>query len=281
MCNNADRITIKGWITDGSPVVFSDTIRLKTETKKFIGHRRYFEGLIDDKIMLGTGSIPWEEGGHDAELEWVLLFEKPISKIIIDENTECVLQGMIEGKNLRKLLGTDQIAWAPASIGNNIISTKDGNQGSEISGIKIKLDDLRKNQILATMKLTYKKEDGEHISERIVQSDVLCGLPIIEFLNDLKATASSIGFEDGRVVNLGAWGDQSGYVNERKRQIKAMLKSLLVNNEFERALDYSRNLLIQNVIDNKEGMCKIGVAELTVFEGITSKVIGMAKLQTV
>ena len=274
--------SVVAWITDGSPVIFRDTHKLETETKPWFGHKRRFEGLVDMSVCLGSCSIPWQEGGHDAELEWVLFFDQPINEISdIDSNTSCILQGMIEGKNLYYLRGEDEIDWAPATIGNNVVATKGGNTLSNIGGRRVNLGQLSESTVLATMYLKYRKENGTLLSERVVPSTVLEKLHIVDYVKELSRRASEFGLQGSRVVNLGANGDTSGYVNDQKRQIGSFIKTFFATTEFERVLNGCRHRLIQKLIGDKEGMGRGEEATLEVYQRTDRTVkIGEAILKT-
>ena len=104
------------WITDGSVPVFSDTERLKASHKGMLGLPVRYEGFVDPDVPRGSATV--HGGAEDVlyvEAEWVVEFPEgiPAPGAVID-STPIVLQGLIEGKWMNRLLGTR--AWQPASI---------------------------------------------------------------------------------------------------------------------------------------------------------------------
>jgi len=274
--------TVTAWITDGSTISFSDTHKLNTDVIPTLTTlTEEYEGLVDPSVFIGKGHVSWETGGHDAELEWVLIFEKPLVEINISEETNCILQGMIEGKNLSKLLGEEQIDWEPASLKNNVIATQDNNNASITGGIPTCLGALNGKAILATMRLSnFTKENGSILPERVVDSTVLEKFPVIKFLKELKERADDFGMNDCRIVNLGSNGKQSGYVNNRTYKMDAIL-SVLKHNPLELIKkgfsDHVRHQLIKDLIEEKEGMAKGSETLLQVFD-TQNHVVGKAIL---
>lgn len=278
------------WITDGSAVTFLDTHKLNvTVPSNAIFKKGYYEGLTDQNVFIRSGSIGWQEGGHDAELEWVLIFDRPITEMTFTDKTECTLQGMIEGKNLAQLLGEGEIPWAPASIGNNVIATMDDTGQEIVGGVeKITLQDLQRDDILATMRLNFKKEDGGTIPTREVPSTVLKDLPVVELLEALKKSADEYGLTDCRVVNLGANGKHSAYVNNTFLKLEAVLEEIssrdgilaILRTGFEGVRDKVRNELIKELIEEEKGIGKGCEAHLQVFDH-SGGVVGEAVLKAV
>lgn len=178
MCSQQNGGITSAWLTDGSPVRFLDTVKLKTKPSSFLPFlKESYEGLLDPNVFIGYGCIAWEEGGHDTELEWALIFEQPIGEISISEGTPCTLQGMIEGKNLSALLGTHSIPWKPASLSNNVIATLDPDSKELTGGVKTTLgqlqEDLREQKPIASMHLSFPCINGSILPTRTVSSAVL------------------------------------------------------------------------------------------------------------
>ncbi|WP_319549569.1 hypothetical protein [Desulfogranum marinum] len=276
------------WITDSSAITFLDTHKTNvTVPSESIFKKNKYEGLTDNQVFIGFARIDWEEGGHDAELEWVLIFDQPITEITFTDKTECTLQGMIEGKNLAKLCGEKEIKWGPASIGNNVIATMDETNQEIAGGKKITFKDLQGDDVLATMRLSFKKENGEEIQTREVPSTVLKKFPVVELLEELKKNAGKYGLEDCCVVNLGANGKESAYVNNRLLQIEAVLKENLSPEGILTNLtkgsgelkDRVRDELIKKLIDDQKGMGRGSKAHLEVSTP-SKEIIGKAILQT-
>jgi len=112
------------WITDGSLPVFSDTERLSTSHRGFLGLPVRYEGFVDPDVALGASEIFGDrpDDALFAEAEWCVLLDDPLTEP--DDSTPIVLQGLIEGKWMNRLLGTK--AWRPASIANNVLAAGRG-----------------------------------------------------------------------------------------------------------------------------------------------------------
>src|SRR3954466_3830803 len=117
--------TARVWITDGSLPVFSDTTQLRTSHPVLAGLRTPYEGFIDPGVGRGSLEVA-REGPADVlfvEAEWCVEFPSGVPRLAGAE-TPVVLQGLIEGKWMNRLLGTN--AWQPASIGNNVLAAGPG-----------------------------------------------------------------------------------------------------------------------------------------------------------
>src|SRR5579864_8467511 len=117
--------TARVWITDGSLPVFSDTVQLATDHPALAGLRTRYEGFVDASVGLGWLEVA-RELAADAlfvEAEWCVTFPDGVPPRV-DVDTPVVLQGLIEGKWMNRLLDTR--AWQPASFGNNVLAAGPG-----------------------------------------------------------------------------------------------------------------------------------------------------------
>lgn len=286
---------VKAWITDGSPVIFDETMKMETEIEtSFIEElfSRTYEGIVDEVVQTGEISVPFQKGGHDAELEWALIFEDPLPEIEITPETECRLQGMIEGKNLGKLLGPNRISWLPSSLGNNVLAMTDNNTNPFVSGIKVKLKDLMARDIIAQMHLTFTPQNDDlPVVARHIPSTLLRNFPLIEFLRELSSKAELFNLNDVQIINLSAIGEESGYVNEGFRKAEALLESLfdgiislrrirrntgLTNSDIS---DRIRDKLVRNVIEEK-AYIKQGTSAFLFVSDSNNQEIGKARFES-
>lgn len=273
--------TVAVWITDGSLPVFSDTHHLTTKTPKQLHlFSSNFEGLIDRQVMIGSGSIPWQQGGHDAELEWALCFDDPLAEIEITEHTPCTLQGMIEGKNLQFLLGEKQIPWSPASIGNNVIASADTSPHDLSGGIRTTIGDILNQEIQATMRLSFRMENGSMLPERVVDISVLQDFPLLKFLHELQTKADAFHLTGCRIINLGANGKDSGYVNNMQNIFLSVLGEILLPLKgFDNLSHRIRHRLVNELIMARKGMARGSDAALKVYDN-KGNIVGQASLIT-
>jgi hypothetical protein len=118
-------VTARVWITDGSLPRFGDTTRLQTSHPAAFGLTAAYEGGVDFHVPVGRAEYRAArlDDAFFAEAEWCVGFpDGPPDEVTAE--TEVVVQGLLEGKWLNRLLGTH--AWRPASIGNNLLAAGPG-----------------------------------------------------------------------------------------------------------------------------------------------------------
>lgn len=188
------------WITDGSVPVFSDTQRLRASHKGLLGLPVRYEGFVDPDVPRGSAEI---SGPADdvlfVEAEWFVEFPGGLPATV-DETTPVVLQGLIEGKWMNRLLGTR--AWQPASLGNNVLA--DG------PGISTTLGALE-GDVQGETRVEYELPGGGRQSYRGSAAE-LAGENVLELVRDVLETGEELD-----AIDLGAIGDESATVNEPRR----------------------------------------------------------------
>jgi hypothetical protein len=198
------------WITDGSLPVFSDTERLETSHRGFLGLPVRYEGFVDPGVALGSAEVVGERPDDVlfAEAEWCVLLGDPLTEP--DESTPVVLQGLIEGKWLNRLLGTKE--WQPASIANNVLAAG--------AGIPTTLGGL--GSLAGETRLSYELDDGR-TQEHVTTAADLRGENVPELVREVvRLCAGRNERLDG--IDLGALGELSAVVNEKAR-IKGAVRS--------------------------------------------------------
>ena len=196
------------WITDGSVPVFSDTERLRTSHRGLLGLPIRYEGFVDPEVPAGSAEI---SGGADdvlcAEAEWcVLLDGVPTDP---DDDASVVLQGLIEGKWMNRLLGTR--AWRPASIANNVLASG--------PGIRTTLGALEAGAAGET-RVEYTRADGG-MQEHVTSLADLRGENIPELVREVLRVHAERG-EQLDAIDLGALGERAAVVNEPERLRSAL-----------------------------------------------------------
>jgi hypothetical protein len=118
-------VTARIWITDGSLPRFGDTTRLQASHPAAFGLVAAYEGAVDPEVPVGRAAYRAArlDDAFFAEAEWCIGFPDGRPDEVTAE-TEVVVQGLLEGKWLNRLLGTR--AWRPASIGNNLLAAGPG-----------------------------------------------------------------------------------------------------------------------------------------------------------
>jgi hypothetical protein len=205
------------WITDGSVPVFSDTRRLRASHRGLFGLPVRYEGFVDPAVPRGSAAIEGDrpDDALFVEAEWYVEFPEGIDRYLADpdsvaESTPLVLQGLIEGKWMNRLLGTR--AWQPASLGNNVIA-----EGPGIATTVGALDGAGAGET----RIEYELGGGRSQRHTASLAD-LRGQNIVDLLRDVLQACRDDGEAlDG--IDLGAIGDSAAVVNEPKR-LKAALR---------------------------------------------------------
>lgn len=206
------------WITDGSLIPFRGVHELTAYHRAQFGLRATYKGLIDPAVQVGTATVRSARPDDILypEAEWCLSFPEGIARYLaepdaLDLSTPIVLQGMIEGKWLNRLLDTDD--WGPATLGNNLLadglgvpttflSIEHGVEGAvEVSYRSARADTPTQSQssMLADLR-------GQNILE--------LARGVLRFCRDSNCTVDAI--------DLGAIGETAAVVNDRRRIRDAM-----------------------------------------------------------
>ena len=203
------------WITDGSLPVFSDTERLSTSHRGFLGLPVRYEGFVDPDVALGASEILGDrpDDALFAEAEWCVLLDDPLTEP--DDSTPIVLQGLIEGKWMNRLLGTK--AWRPASIANNVLAAG--------RGIPTTLGALE--DATGETRLTYALGEGR-TQEHVTTIADLVGENVPELVREVVRIHAERG-ELLDAIDLGANGERSAVVNEKARLKGAVRSPNLLN----------------------------------------------------
>lgn len=198
---------VRAWITDGSLPVFSDTTQLETAHPALAGITTCYEGFVDPAVARGSLELSRELPGDAlfVEAEWCAVFpDGPPADPSLD--TPVVLQGLIEGKWMNRLL--DTLAWQPASIGNNVLAAG--------PGIATTLGALG-DGVAGEARIEY---ESERAGPRVLvaRGSDLRGHNLPELVLEVLALGEQLD-----AIDLGALGSASAVVNEKARVLTASL----------------------------------------------------------
>lgn len=201
------------WMTDGSPVEFSDTESLApVMTPPFLLEPQPYEGALDYLPAFGNTELVANSNFYvSVEAEWVLVKPEGFTDLV-DENTEVILQGMSDTKYFAAFL-EHQDLWQPASVGNNVIAAGEG--------IKTTLGALARGEVNAEVTLSYSDVKGR-LHTFTSNSQSLSTIPLVEFINQVIRTHSEVITH----INLGAIEPESAWVNLEAVRTVATLKAL-------------------------------------------------------
>ena len=197
------------WITDGSVPVFSDTVRLEATHRGMLGLPVRYEGFVDPDVTVGETSVAG--GRRDVlfvEAEWCVAVPNGVSAV--DAATPIVLQGLVEGKWMNRLLGTR--AWQPASLGNNLLAAGEG--------IRTTLGALEREGT-GEIRIEYRRADLRTQEYSSSLGD-LRGQNVLGLVRDVLAACGSAPPD---WIDVGANGTRAAVVNEPRR-IKASARPL-------------------------------------------------------
>ena len=245
--------TARVWITDGSLPVFSDTTRLQTAHPVLAGLHTRYEGFIDPAVARGSLQVARADAGDVlfVEAEWCVEFPDGVPGSV-DAETPIVLQGLIEGKWMNRLLGTR--AWQPASIGNNVLAVG--------HGIRTTLGELE-DDLGGEARIAYESTRAGR-REHVTRSVDLAGHKLRALVEEVLALGEPLD-----AINLGALGLQAAVVNEQSRVLWAALPLPLAHRAKER--------LVWRALADGLGLRVSDSARLTVTDGAGS-VVGEATL---
>jgi hypothetical protein len=245
--------TARVWITDGSLPVYSDTTHLLTTHPVLAGMRTPYEGFIDPAVARGSLEIARDDAEDVlfVEAEWCVEFPDGLPGSVSGE-TPIVLQGLIEGKWMNRLLGTR--AWVPASIGNNVLAVG--------PGIRTTLGSLE-DDLGAQVRIEYESASGG-LREQVSRSADLGGHSLRALVEEVIALGEPLD-----AINLGALGQQAACVNEKRRLLVSALPLPLPHHGKER--------LVWRALAERAGVRVGESARLTVTDGAGS-VVGEARL---
>lgn len=203
------------WISDGSLVPFSDSVSLPATHPAVFGMKARYKGDLDEAVPLGFGLIAAERAGDVfvPEAEWCILLQPGIAgPESFNLTTPIVLQGLIEGKWLNRLLGTSE--WFPASIGNNLLAA-----GPGIATTLAAVEAGIRGDV--TVSYTYERDGQE---QQRTQQTSLADLRGQNMLGLVRAVLSYCRETQQQLdgIDVSAMGEAAAVVNERWRMRKAL-----------------------------------------------------------
>jgi hypothetical protein len=126
---------MKVWITDGSGAPFTDLGTLPTWHRGMMGRDVPYKGALDESVPVGDASVSAADPADCLvpEAEWCICFPEGTDRFVADpdaltESTPVIMQGLIEGKWLNRF--DQDLAWKPASLGNNLLARGPGIPGT-------------------------------------------------------------------------------------------------------------------------------------------------------
>jgi len=200
------------WMTDGSTVVFEDTVKIsEAMTPDDILGSQAYEGGIDPVVAIGSANLPVDKYSYvSVEAEWVIILPEDIDGPI-SLNTPVILQGMLDGKYFSEF-SQNQSEWFSASLGNNLIAAG--------PGIPTTISNILLGGLNAHIDAYYKDDFGRD-QFFTSSSESLKDLPVLELVNGVLER-----FPQTRYINMGAIESSSAFVNNDAIKAVAIIKSI-------------------------------------------------------
>ncbi|MCL4545164.1 MAG: hypothetical protein M1118_11305 [Chloroflexi bacterium] len=209
------------WLSDGSGAPFSDLDPVSAAHPTILGRPAPYQGCIDPAVYVGEATVAGTPGDvFVPEAEWCVSFPDGVQPYLEDPRrvepaTPVVLQGLIEGKWLNRLLGT--WAWRPASVGNNLLA--DG------PGIRTTLGAIEAGEIGEVL-VTYRhRQNGQDRTRE--QRTTLADLRgqhipelVVAVLEHCRSTRQAVDW-----IDCSAQGVAAAVVNEPERLRDALRSS--------------------------------------------------------
>ncbi|WP_163336886.1 hypothetical protein [Desulfopila sp. IMCC35008] len=221
--------------------------------------------LRPDEILTGTGVAEWYTQGHDAEMEWCLIFSRPLSRLQVDEKLHCILQGAIRERAMDPA-GNDNTKKSAFPRGKTIIAMKAGVQGGTFGGIRTSIRELTTGMVFCRMRLEYLKENMMERVDRSLSTSILVNLPLIDSIKQLQQKVASDKTTDTNIIRLHPPGNCGGYVKERwlkYRSAFAAVKGAGGKNYLNSRIWHQ---LVTDVVTRKEYIKSGTTARLDVFD---------------
>lgn len=246
------------WITDGSVPVFSDTLRLEATHPGLLGLPVRYEGFVDPEVPVGFVTVTGER--RDVlfvAAEWCVSVPEGVRRV--DERTPVVLQGLIEGNWMNRLLGTR--AWQPATLGNNLLAAGDG--------ISTTLGGLERDAV-GKIRVEYRRVDCRTQVYTSTLAD-LRGHNVLGLVRDVLRVTD--GFAPDW-IDLGALGKHAAVVNEPRRMLLSALPFPDPRNVHPHR---AKERLVQGALDEGMGVLPREPVTLTT-TGAAGEVVGRGTL---
>lgn len=221
--------------------------------------------IREDEIVVGEGATEWHEFGHDAELEWCLIFPKPLSELKITTDLECLLQGSIRERVLFPA-GSSGGKKQRASGSRSIIAMELADHSGYFAGIPTSLADIHSDKTCSSMRLEYQKENRKGSVSRVVSSSVLARKDLVSSLRNLQEREVGNTRGSGNAVRLHALCCHGGYIQERWLKYQSALTAVKGVHYTTIAESTIRSRLMSDVIERREYIQRGTSAKLMVLD---------------
>jgi hypothetical protein len=232
--------------------------------------------LPESEISRGTGRTSWLKGGHDAEIEWCLVFPSLLTAIEVTPGTRCILQGSIRERRLESAEpGSEGRSFGKKTI--SVLALHSRAHVKNAGGVQVTIRDIVLDRVHAKMCLQYQKENMQEDVKRTVASSVLARIPLVECVRNLQKTIKTSAMENTSVIRVSAGFNQGGYLQERWLKYQSALMAIRGEHYSDIAKSHIQYRLVNDIIERREYIKRGGVACLSVFSS-SGNCVGKAGL---
>lgn len=212
---------------------------------------------------------------YDALVQWCLVFDQPLSRIVIDDSTCCSLHGMIEWQNLNSILAAG--TQTEAGRRERALAIFDRDSAVVDDGIFCTLGELQEGRVKARLIL---KVSGENSDSRVVR-DVswrdIAKAPLQSWLLAVQEQIRENRRDDGRTISLTGLVESACYLSERRLKYTAALAASRGVPLGEVPLDHVQRAVIHELINRKEYIGRGSIATLALYNDL-GEIIGSRSL---
>ncbi len=211
----------------------------------------------------------------DALVQWCLVFDQPLSRIVIEDSTCCSLHGMIEWQNLDAFL-TDKTRTV-AGRRERALATFDQDSSVVDDGIFCTLGELQEGRVKARLILEVSAENrGSRIVRDVSWRDI-AQAPLKPWLLALQEQIRDHRRDDGRRISLTGLVKSSGYLSERRLKYAAALAASRGVGLGEVPLAQVHRAVVNELINRNEHISRGSIATLALYNDL-GEIIGTRSL---
>lgn len=184
----------------------------------------------------------------DATIRWCLSFNDKISFLTIDEDTPCILRGMIEWHDLGKILenhdDSTMVHPGVAALEEKMVLLEDG--------IPCSLRQLEEGVIKARLSLEFSLPHSEQKVFRDSGWNDIDKLPIVDMVCSIQQKIKAGAIDDTTVVSLTCGRAKPSYFGQRSMKYKAALALARGVNIDAISQNIANHYVARDIINRKE-----------------------------
>lgn len=213
------------------------------------------------------------DGPLDATIHWCLVFDQPLSQVVIEDETPCALHGLILWQNLNMFLAENQEAH-----GKEVKLTELNGKNTSLieKGISSTIGELRNGKVNARLTLEFSPaNESRNILRNICWQDI-AEVPLKPLLTAIKKKIMAKNPPDANIVSLAGLLKSSGYLGERSFKYKVALAAARGVPLKEIPLKHVYTHLACEIVDKKEYIRRGSSAKVSLYNSLGEIVDSLA-----